>query len=125
MTTAPKCATRVAEFATSLGVSALYLAAAVRDNGSGIVIGSGIVPAKAEQACANLAAAGLDSLAEIRVADVLETFTDLSGPVDFLLVDGWPNRSIRPCLLLSLGGGLTRSDSHTGAVAFVQLGGPR
>src|ERR1700689_5719129 len=33
-------ATRVAEFATSLGVSTLYLTAAVRDNGGGIVIGS-------------------------------------------------------------------------------------
>jgi hypothetical protein len=48
-------ATRVAEFATSLGVSTLYLTAAVRDNGGGIVIGSEIVAAKAEQARANLA----------------------------------------------------------------------
>jgi hypothetical protein len=83
-------AARVAEFATSLGVSTLYLTAAVRDNGGGIVIGSEIVPAKAAAARANLAAAGLDSYAEIRVGDVLETFTDLGGPIDFLLVDGWP-----------------------------------
>jgi predicted O-methyltransferase YrrM len=39
-------ATRVVEFATSLGVSTLYFAAAVRDNGGGTVIGSEIVPAK-------------------------------------------------------------------------------
>jgi predicted O-methyltransferase YrrM len=83
-------ATRVAEFATSLGVSTLYLTAAVRDNGGGIVIGSEIVPAKAAAARANLAEAGLDGYAEIRVGDVLETFADLGGPVDFLLVDGWP-----------------------------------
>jgi predicted O-methyltransferase YrrM len=83
-------ATRVAEFATSLGVSTLYLTAAVRDNGGGIVIGSEIVPAKAAAAQANLAEAGLDAFAEIRVGDVLETFADLGGPVDFLLVDGWP-----------------------------------
>jgi hypothetical protein len=83
-------ATRVAEFATSLGVSTLYLTAAVRDNGGGTVIGSEIVPAKAEAARANLAEAGLDGYAEIRVGDVLETFADLGGPVDFLLVDGWP-----------------------------------
>jgi Methyltransferase domain len=83
-------ATRVAEFATSLGVSTLYLTAAVRDNGGGVVIGSEIVPAKAAAAQASLAEAGLDSFAEIRVGDVLETFADLGGPVDFLLVDGWP-----------------------------------
>ena len=83
-------ATRVAEFATSLGVSTLYLTAAVRDNGGGIVIGSEIVPAKAAAARANLAEAALDAFAEIRVGDVLETFADLGGPVDFLLVDGWP-----------------------------------
>src|SRR5271168_1703453 len=79
-------ATRVAEFATSLGVSTLYLTAAVRDNGGGIVIGSEIVPAKAAAARANLAEAGLDAFADIRVGDVLETFADLGGPVDFLLV---------------------------------------
>src|SRR5262249_32205676 len=37
-------ARRVVEFATGLGMSALYAAAAVRDNGGGIVIGSEIVP---------------------------------------------------------------------------------
>ena len=83
-------ATRVAEFATSLGVSTLYLTAAVRDNGGGLVIGSEIVPAKAEAARANLAEANLDGYAEIRVGDVLETFADLGGPLDFALIDGWP-----------------------------------
>ena len=83
-------ATRVAEFATSLGVSTLYLTAAVRDNGGGLVIGSEIVPAKAEAARANLAEAHLDGYAEIRVGDVLETFADLGGPLDFALIDGWP-----------------------------------
>jgi predicted O-methyltransferase YrrM len=33
-------ATRVAEFATSVGMSTLYFAAAIRDNGGGAVIGS-------------------------------------------------------------------------------------
>jgi hypothetical protein len=83
-------ATRVAEFATSLGVSTLYLASAVRDNGGGLVIGSEIVPAKADAARANLAEAKLDQYIDIRVGDVLETFADLGGPIDFLLIDGWP-----------------------------------
>src|SRR3984893_11325392 len=38
-------ATRVVEFATSVGMSTLYFAAAMRDNG-GCVIGSELVPAK-------------------------------------------------------------------------------
>ena len=37
---------RVAEFATSIGMSTIYFAAAVRDNGGGKVIGSELVPAK-------------------------------------------------------------------------------
>jgi predicted O-methyltransferase YrrM len=85
-------ASRIAEFATSLGVSTLYLTAAVRDNG-GTVIGSEIVPAKAEQARANLNEAGLAEFAEIRIGDARQTFADLGGPVDFLLVDGWPTDS--------------------------------
>jgi len=83
-------ARRVVECATSLGVSTLYLAAAVRDNGGGIVIGSEIVGAKAERARHSVAAAGLAQAVEIRVGDALETFKDLEDPIDFLLLDGWP-----------------------------------
>jgi len=59
-------AKRVAEFATSIGMSTLYFAAAVRDNGGGTVIGSELVPAKIEAARRNLAEAGLADYAEIR-----------------------------------------------------------
>ena len=52
-------ATRVAEFATSIGMSTLYFAAAMRDNGGGKVIGSELVPAKAATARRNLNEAGL------------------------------------------------------------------
>ena len=83
-------ATRVAEFATSVGMSTLYAAAAVRDNGGGVVIGSELVPQKAFTAWRNLTEAGLAHLVDIRVGDARETFRDLGGPVDFLLVDGWP-----------------------------------
>lgn len=34
-------ASRVVDFATSVGMSALYFAAAMKDNGGGLVIGSG------------------------------------------------------------------------------------
>jgi predicted O-methyltransferase YrrM len=39
-------ARRVVEFGTSYGVSTLYLAAAVRDNGGGTVIGTELEPRK-------------------------------------------------------------------------------
>ena len=81
---------RVAEFATSIGMSTIYLAAAVRDNGGGTVIGSELVPAKVETARNNLAEAGLAEYAEIRVGDARQTLRDLGGPVDFVLIDGWP-----------------------------------
>lgn len=46
-------ARRIVEYGTSFGVSTLYLAAAVRDNGGGTAIGSEILPEKAEIARAN------------------------------------------------------------------------
>ncbi|MCP3469405.1 class I SAM-dependent methyltransferase [Bradyrhizobium sp. CCGUVB1N3] len=83
-------ATRVAEFATSVGMSTLYFAAAMRDNGGGTVIGSEIVPAKVVAARRNLDEAGLAAYAEIREGDARQTLRDLGGPVDFILIDGWP-----------------------------------
>lgn len=83
-------ARRVAEFATSIGFSTLYFAAALRDNGGGTVIGSEIVPAKVTAARRNLAVARLDHYAEIREGDARQTLRDLGGPVDFVLIDGWP-----------------------------------
>ncbi|GAA0354072.1 hypothetical protein GCM10010319_34060 [Streptomyces blastmyceticus] len=82
-------ATRVVEFATSVGMSTLYFAAAMRDNGGGTVIGSEIVPAKVAAAKRNLAAAGLSDYVDIREGDARTTLRDLGGPVDFALIDGW------------------------------------
>ena len=81
---------RVAEFATSIGMSTIYFAAAVRDNGGGKVIGSELVPAKVATARHNLADAGLADYAEIREGDARQTLQDLGGQVDFVLIDGWP-----------------------------------
>jgi predicted O-methyltransferase YrrM len=83
-------ARRVVDFATSVGMSALYFAAAMRDNGGGAVIGSELVPKKVETARRNLTEAGLDQFVGIRTGDARETLRDLGGPVDFVLVDGWP-----------------------------------
>ena len=82
-------ARRIVEFGTSFGVSTIYLAAAVRDNGGGLVIGSEIEKAKIAMARANLAEAGLGEYAEIRDGDARDTLRDPGGGVDMALLDGW------------------------------------
>src|SRR3569833_3604322 len=78
----------VVEFGTSMGVSTIYLAAALRDNGGGRLIGSELEAAKVARARATLQAAGLADLTEIREGDALETFDEGGGEVDVLLIDG-------------------------------------
>jgi predicted O-methyltransferase YrrM len=91
----------VVEFGTSFGVSTLWLAAAVRDNGGGMVIGTELVGHKAEQARAHVREAGLEEYVDIRQGDARETLCDLSGPVDFLLNDGWPEAALDVLTLLT------------------------
>lgn len=87
--TARSCwAKRIVEFGTSMGVSTIYLAAALRDNGGGQLIGSELEPVKATRARANLEAADLADLVDIRVGDALDTLKDVGGEVDLLLLDG-------------------------------------
>ncbi|WP_432011990.1 O-methyltransferase [Streptomyces cucumeris] len=83
--------TIVVEFGTSFGVSALHLAAALRDNGSGRLITAEIQRNKAEASGAHLESAGLADLVDIRVGDALESLRDVEGPIDLVLLDGWPN----------------------------------
>jgi predicted O-methyltransferase YrrM len=84
-------ATRVVDFATSIGMSAIYFAAAMRDNGGGTVVGSELLPEKVATARRNLADAGLADYADIREGDARQTLSSVGGPVDFALIDGWPN----------------------------------
>jgi predicted O-methyltransferase YrrM len=79
----------VVEFGTSFGASTLYLAAAVRDNGTGRVIGSELHHGKARRAGAHLERAGLLDFAEIRTGDAREELSDLPDPVGLVLLDGW------------------------------------
>jgi predicted O-methyltransferase YrrM len=83
-------ARKAVEFGTSYGVSTLYLAAAMRDQGGGLVIGTEIETEKARHARDNFAAAGVADLIDLREGDALVTLRDCGGPVDFLLVDGFP-----------------------------------
>lgn len=77
------------EFGTSLGVSALYVAAALVDNGVGRLVTTEIHPGKARAAAANLAQADLGRLVDVRVGDALQTLDQLDEPVDLLVLDGW------------------------------------
>lgn len=79
----------VVEFGTSFGISTIYLAAAVQDNGSGRVLTTELSSAKVRAAGANLAEAGLSALVEVREGDARETLADLREPIAFLLIDGW------------------------------------
>jgi predicted O-methyltransferase YrrM len=82
-------AKNVIEFGTSFGISTLHLAAALRDNGGGRVIGTELEPAKAERARAHLFEAGLADLVEIREGDALESLArDLPQVIDLVLLDG-------------------------------------
>jgi predicted O-methyltransferase YrrM len=79
----------IVEFGTSFGISTIHLAAAVRDNGGGRIIGSEFEPAKVARARAHLAAAGLAELVEIREGDAIETLAqDLPETIDLVLLDG-------------------------------------
>jgi predicted O-methyltransferase YrrM len=72
-----------------LAFSTLHLAAALRDNGGGRLIGSEFESSKIMRARENLAAGGLSDLVEIREGDALETLArDLPDTIDFVLLDG-------------------------------------
>ena len=79
----------IVEFGTSFGISTIHLAAALRDNGGGRLVTSEFEPAKVERARANLAAAGLLDLVEIRTGDALQTLAgNLPDAIDLVLLDG-------------------------------------
>jgi hypothetical protein len=63
----------IVEFGTSFGVSTLHLAAALRDNGGGLLITTEFEPSKVAAARRTIAAAGLGDLVEVREGDALET----------------------------------------------------
>lgn len=79
----------IVEYGTSFGISTIHLAAAVKDNGGGKVIGSEFEPGKVARAKENLAAAGLSELVDIREGDALETLAqNLPAQIDLVLLDG-------------------------------------
>ncbi|GJI94610.1 O-methyltransferase [Duganella caerulea] len=103
-------ARNVVEFGTSFGISTLYLAAALRDNGGGHLITSEFEPSKVARARGHLQEGGLLDLVDIRAGDALETLaTNLPEQIDLLLLDG--AKALYPEIL-----GLVRSRLRPGAL---------
>jgi predicted O-methyltransferase YrrM len=82
-------ARNIVEFGTSFGISTLHLAAALRDNGGGRLIGSEFERSKVARARKNLGAGGLSDLVEVREGDALATLAqDLPESIDLVFLDG-------------------------------------
>ena len=81
----------VVEFGTSFGISTIYLAAAIRDRGEGVVITTELHAGKAQKARENFRAAGLLDCIDLREGDALKTLRDVTGGVTLLFLDGWKN----------------------------------
>src|SRR5579875_2156372 len=79
----------VVEFGTSFGISTIYLAAAVTDNGTGRVVTTELSGKKVEAARANLREAGVAEAVTVLAGDARQTLADLPGPVGLGLLDGW------------------------------------
>jgi predicted O-methyltransferase YrrM len=90
------------EFGTSHGLSTIYFAAAIRDNGEdGQVIGTEFVPEKIAQAKRNLEETGLARFARIREGDARQTLKDLPEGIDMCLMDGFPPYSLEVFRLIA------------------------
>jgi predicted O-methyltransferase YrrM len=90
----------IVEFGTSFGISTIYLAAALRDNGGGVVITTEYEPSKAARARKNLEAVGLADLVDLRVGDALQTLRGgEQKEIDLVLLDG-PKDLYMPMLQL-------------------------
>jgi predicted O-methyltransferase YrrM len=79
----------IVEFGMSFGISAVHLAAGVRDNGSGRVVTTELSDTKIAAAKQTFATTGVADLITILEGDALATLQEVDGPIDFVLLDGW------------------------------------
>jgi predicted O-methyltransferase YrrM len=78
-------ARRILEVGTLAGYSTIRLARALPADGE--LVTCEIDPRHAEVARANLAAAGLDGLVDVRVGPAVDTLATLTGPFDLVFID--------------------------------------
>jgi predicted O-methyltransferase YrrM len=90
----------IVEFGMSLGISAIHLASAVRDNGSGRVVTTELSAAKVVAAKKTFAEIGLDDFITVLEGDALTTLASQDGPVEFVLLDGWKELYLPVIMLL-------------------------
>jgi predicted O-methyltransferase YrrM len=76
------------EFGASFGISAIHIAAALRDNGFGRLITTELSAAKAARTGQHLQESGLADLVEIRQGDAFESLAAVEK-IDLLMLDGW------------------------------------
>jgi predicted O-methyltransferase YrrM len=108
----------VVEFGTSFGISTIYLAAAVTDNGTGHVVTTELSTRKAEAARSNLQQAGVGDAVTILVGDAQQTLASVPGPIGLVLLDGWKNLCLPVLQLLEpklVPGALVAADDITHA----------
>jgi predicted O-methyltransferase YrrM len=115
----------VVEFGTSFGISTIYLAAAVTDNGIGRVVTTELSERKVKAAQSNLEQTGLDGAVTILEGDALETLADIPGPIEVVLLDGWKNLCLPVLRLLEpklAPGALVAADdnSHAGMAGYLE-----
>ncbi len=79
---------RIVEFGSSFGISAIHLAAGLRDNGSGRLITTEQSSDKALRAAQYFEQAGLSDLIELRRGDAFKTLEGVDK-IDMLFLDGW------------------------------------
>ncbi len=106
----------VVEFGTSFGISTLFLAAAVTDNGMGHVVTTELSEKKAAAARANLDEAGVGEAVTILSGDALETLASVPGPIELVLLDGWKELCLPVLRLLEpklAPGALVAADDNT------------
>jgi predicted O-methyltransferase YrrM len=95
---------RIVEFGTSMGISTIYLAAALTDDELP-VLATELEAHKVEQARSHLTEAGLDGRVDIVHGDALTTLAGLGDPVSMVFLDGWKGvyldvlRLLEPCLV--------------------------
>ena len=110
--------TTVVEFGTSFGISTIYLAAAVTDNGTGQVLTTELSDAKVAASRANLDEAGLGAVVTVLAGDARQTLADVPGLVQLVLLDGWKDLCLPVLRLLEpilAPGSLVAADDNTHA----------
>jgi predicted O-methyltransferase YrrM len=88
------------EFGTSFGISTIYMAAAVRDRGTGRVITTELHAGKAAMARQHIDAAGLLEVVDLRVGDALESLKNIAPDVSSVFLDGWKDLYLQVLHLL-------------------------